>query len=89
MSVIVKGMGMPETCVDCDMCEYSICAITNTYCGARYTKRNFDCPLLPLPDEHGRLIDADKLLKDSGLASHTWIDKAPTVVPAERGKNEL
>lgn len=48
--------------------------------------RDTDCPLIPLPSEHGRLIDADKLLKDNGLVSHTWIDKAPTVVSAEGGK---
>ena len=55
MSVIVKGMKMPENCAVCDMmygCEFSIAM----------KKRPFDCPLIEVP-EHGRLIDADYLIK--------------------------
>lgn len=55
MSVIVKGMEMPKNCTGCPIC-----------CGLHYQHRDEkgrrpDCPLVELPEKHGRLVDADKL----------------------------
>ena len=62
MSVIVKGMNVPDTCGDC--CLYS--HIDNV-CQYDNTDMNYDdnrppwCPLVELPEKHGRLIDGDGL----------------------------
>ena len=65
MSVIVKGMRMPSSCLECnflatdnegvDYCS----AVMVDICG-EYPKLE-DCPLVELPTPHGRLLDADKL----------------------------
>ena len=59
MSVLVKGMEMPDSCYHCKIAES---------CGhyiANYTdRRHPDCPLITLPDKHGRLVDADALCED-------------------------
>lgn len=94
MSILVKGMGMPERCADCPMCyDFIRCRLLEK------SFKEFDCveyrweycPLVELP-KHGRLIDADKLpvstfCSMSGLAfKHVWLDNienAPTVIEAE------
>ncbi len=50
MSILIKGIEMPKTCVECYMCHYSICVITETDCNARYSRRNDDCPLVDVKD---------------------------------------
>lgn len=55
MSVIVKGMEMPQNCIEC-----------HVRCRLYLNGRKFrhpDCPLIEIPTPHGRLIDADKLLE--------------------------
>lgn len=89
MSIVIQGMEMPKTCDDCFLplryCPYAM-------------KENGECPIIPLPEGHGRLIDADELLMDacevcevcgdgftiSGF-SREQIENAPTIVPAEGG----
>lgn len=66
MSVIVKGMQMPPTCSECRMrTDYDFCsAMPKEFCG--YTndiRRPEWCPLVELPEKHGRLIDAAELLE--------------------------
>ena len=72
MSVIIKGMEMPTCCFYCEMCyqdQDSEHCITSR-CAAQEHKEIFpdksvrddDCPLIEVPP-HGRLIDADALLK--------------------------
>lgn len=52
MSVVVLGMEIPKSCESCGIpCELWI----RHKVGQRYP----DCPLRPLPEKHGRLIDAD------------------------------
>ena len=69
MSILIKGMEMPTSCGDCkafvcykqwagDMGD-CFCGITKE--DAKEKEKNADCPLVPVPD-HGRLIDADKLM---------------------------
>lgn len=72
MSVIVKGMEMPDTCEEC---RISIEVGSDMHCPlfAGDSPRDFGrkadcgfelrpdwCPLRPLPEKHGRLISADE-----------------------------
>ena len=87
MSILIKGMEMPKSCGECaikswdgedDVCPFS--GISALSIG-----RQDDCPLVPVPD-HGRLIDADNLMKLEVIPSDNWvfraIEKAPTIIPA-------
>lgn len=76
---------------------------TNTIISGRRSER-FDYILfnavntgIPLPKGHGRLIDADRLLKYNCIdvwTDHGWetkvsglsVDTAPTIIEAERGE---
>lgn len=60
MSVIIKGMQMPKDCFSCPLKEEGFCNITNAYAAQIY-KRNSDCPLVELPEHHGKLIDVDEM----------------------------
>ena len=51
---------MPEDCFTCQLKEEGFCNLTNELAND-ICKRNNDCPLIPLPEHHGRLIDADKM----------------------------
>ena len=74
MSVLVKGMEMPESCITCPLCE---CRNECAYCevGDKYlswdwderlrSSRNDHCPLTEVPP-HGRLIDADAMNEKYG-----------------------
>ena len=70
MSVLVKGMKMPEKCGSCDLfhAEYPMhCTVVKGHktVGAPYgMPRPEWCPLVELPEKHGRLIDADALADD-------------------------
>lgn len=102
MSVYIKGMEMPT---DCFHCRFAV----DGWCYA-YGKPNIDalandgrtnfCPLLPVPN-HGRLIDADAMLKEhySGSNDGKYIEKAgvinpllverlPTIIPADKEAGE-
>ncbi len=56
----IKGMEMPERCGVCRFGFLSECTITGSYIVTKI-ERNSDCPLVELPKQHGRLIDADHL----------------------------
>lgn len=97
MSVLIKGMDMPESCM---ICPYHAClgALMDEYgmLGAidevssrthNLNGRAKDCPLVEVP-KHGRLIDADKLME----LAQNYISKSvdcndiarfPTVIEAE------
>lgn len=92
MALIIRG-DMPKACnwFD-DSGKHRFCKV-NAFCDCRiYTrdKRPSDCPILgEIPDEHGRLVDGDKLLADHN-PNENWdymvleciIRNAPTVVEA-------
>ena len=99
--ILIRGMEMPK--YGCDHCFLR----TGNYCGrieknegvveyARKSERHPDCPLIPLPEGHGRLIDADALIKeidDRSMSDSDWwyedrIDEMPTIVPEEGGDEE-
>ena len=69
MSILIKGMDMPEHCYECLLRQGNCClllyeAIPPTVPLTRLD----DCPLIEIPTPHGRLIDADlfkEIIKDS------------------------
>lgn len=75
MSVLIKGMEMPESCLDCDFCSGIVMPDGSYFCDCPVIHggddvRHPDCPLVEI-----HIIDADEL-KES-------IDNAQTVVEAE------
>lgn len=69
MSVIVMGMEMPERCETCDLiCDddsgLEVCCCTGEIVDREEQARPRWCPLRPLPEKHGRLIE-DSHLKDT------------------------
>ena len=99
MSECVVRMEMPkDKCplmdMDKDWCH---CRIENKYCSFWESshKRPDWCPIIcALPENHGRLVDVDTLLRDveqyhvsEGKFQH-WLELQPTIVPAERRAND-
>ena len=68
MSIIVKGMKMPTTCTMCDLAHAMKTSdgSVRLACGVKgnwqdtYTHRHAWCPIVEIPEKHGRLIDADE-----------------------------
>ena len=95
MSVIVKGMEMPESCYRCPMAndDFYLCGATEKYLENDSEERRPDwCPLIELPP-HGRLIDADELVRIWTGAKFYGnikpiVDARPTVIEAEGERNE-
>ena len=99
MSVLVRGMEMPENCMDCKIKQYDeyeddcICPFSGVMCLS--IGRQDACPLVEVPTPHGRLIDADRLKADNPrhmdadvpyvteVTVEEIIDDAPTVIEAE------
>lgn len=110
MSVIVLGMEMPESCYTCKLgrlwddgshdCRISKGLWMEDY---PYTKdvRHAECPLRPLPEKHGRLVDvsplnfvsynsrwhSDNSFDDGVTFILEMLDNLPTIIEAE-GKYE-
>ena len=70
MGVYIKGMEMPKNCAECP-CR--MIGYTKDHCNVLGKFIDFvvgsegrreDCPLIEIPDGHGRLIDADALMND-------------------------
>ena len=90
MSIIIPGMEMPKNCWECP-CFVSdgwFCNLDDE-CRDVYDGRPDWCPLIELPPKHGRLIDADKLMRDvnkyhvsDGKFQH-WVEVQPTVIKEE------
>lgn len=67
MSVLIKNMKMPESCSRCllmvgTFCDVLVTDVDPFHDGAN--KRHASCPLIELPEKHGRLVDADDLIAD-------------------------
>ena len=94
MSIVIKGMEMP-ICRTCPVCDEKLfgnyCRITEEIVSFGF-ERGEKCPLIELPP-HGRLIDADALLKPKNqhvdVLADEWyvtvrtIESAPTILEAE------
>ena len=75
MSVLIKGMEMPECCDKCDFAQWSnihqTAMCTRLYYNPCFedfsreylTKRSECCPLVEVKEPHGRLIDADETVR--------------------------
>ena len=101
MSILIKGMKMPTSCLECRLYNDPWCMAKNrnqwrtAYNRPPNGERQNDCPLVPIPP-HGRLIDADTLigkLHDECLFDYEArsvvyadIQDALTIIPAEEGE---
>lgn len=99
MSILIKGMKMPMNCLMCQFHGFGgyknesiVCSLTGRSEGQLSNVP--DCPLVEVPFPHGRLIDADELLKRKGDAYDSGghllyavgtgsIMTAPTIIDAE------
>lgn len=87
MSVLIKGIEMPKSCFACDFYSGNECYLYSYGIPARYnynpdTKPEW-CELVEVPTPHGRLIDADELLKhktDHEMISTHLVWNAPTII---------
>ena len=93
MSVIVRGMEMPDNCLQCSFVRI---VSDHHYCGCNancmlgeyvgeYLEgvgRHEGCPLVELPREHGDLIDADSLKEqlDYYIREAGWDEKTNRVL---------
>lgn len=66
MSIILKGIDMPEIC---ELCPFWVMRTDGRWCRTLHKivdiskDRADDCPLVEISTPHGRLIDADELVK--------------------------
>lgn len=60
--LVIRGMEMPKNCYQCPSCdkENGKCQVLNDFI---FYDRPSWCPLVPLPEGHGDLIDRDALKK--------------------------
>ena len=95
MSILIKGMKMPKDCPYCPLAHWNF---KNEFTGCEIVKKYFSteemyadgrpdfCPLVEIPP-HGRLIDADALVKKQPipeLGAPRWlIEQAPTIIESE------
>lgn len=67
MSILIKGMKMPERCEDCVMYrhnaeyDYAYCRISYVNVLGHGNARLNNCPLIEVPTPHGRLIDEKQI----------------------------
>ena len=86
MSYIVKGAKMPTCCYECEMVSVGVDMYYCTAPGQNRKGYEFGtemeipktCPLIPLPSEHGELIDRDALLSDDEIVQILTIDTQRT-----------
>lgn len=103
--ILIRGMEMPKTCQICRTAKFDRIVGCEEWdrlsIAQRMYMRSETCPLVPLPEGHGRLIDADALIRDKSGEATLWcgyeyqdhsivfeedIKNAPTIIPAERAK---
>lgn len=65
MSVLIKGMEIPESCIECWFYVDKRCYLFSNGVPNRYNYDAFKkpkwCELIDVPTPHGRLIDADAI----------------------------
>lgn len=90
MSILIKGMEMPECCGYCPF-EYKNYCMAKPSLMVESTDRHPRCPLIPVPP-HGDLIDRDALMNHEVLfpmyggglpiVYSSYIRNASTIIPA-------
>ena len=83
MSVLIKGMKMPE---HCGYCRFSYDGICHALQRVKYPQdmkdgKLADCPLVEIPTPHGRLIDADRLLRTEIKHLYYHLPNGDTAIP--------
>lgn len=107
--ILIRGMEMPKDgCRDCIFVNRKwrgdVCPILKREVTGNVERGGFqtDCPLLPLPAGHGKIIDGDALWEnmtaeqivafEKGLAGtielFEMLEAASPIVPAEGGTND-
>lgn len=98
MSILIRGMEMPENCILCPLIdgEYGGCLVDGKGHGDPNSPEG--CPLVEVPTPHGRLGDLDHIAEFiSNMLKHedgnlkTWsdyevldmIESSPTIIEAE------
>lgn len=95
MSVLIKDMQKPDRCIDCpfmisrdnDDCILQSDAANELF--MNWDDMKLNCPLVELPEHHGKLIDADALAAESlmdgayGYVDTKQIYDAETIIEAE------
>ena len=94
MSVLVRGMKMPNDCPSCYLQYDGYCDVADKdvydYCDEG--KRPDWCPLIELPEKHDALIDRKVLCKDltrfydNERTARDLIYEQPVVIEAEEDK---
>ena len=92
MSILIKGVMIPKDCTSCPcfIDEYMYCNTVKRHISVTSDRPKF-CPLVEVPEPHGRLIDADALSKKAYHRQTLTtvadmindINNAPTVIEAE------
>lgn len=57
MGVYVKGMAMPKKCLWCPLMYIGFCQVTKTDVNSDLGRRADDCPLVEVPEPHGKLVE--------------------------------
>lgn len=105
MSVLIRGLSKPENCFSCPF--FDVYSPTRSSGDEDYQcdlfvsldywqasgKADKACPLVEISTPHGRLIDADALVKSMRGFSYAWgermndewIGEAPTIIESEDG----
>ena len=81
MSVVVLGMEMPGGCYICPLAtHYGCLAMMKIFSKlTNVAVRPKGCPLRPLPEKHGRLIDCDEFvaqMRERQEAAYAWMENA-------------
>jgi len=78
--ILIRGMEMPESCDKCRLFNECWCMALGiedwrkSYNKPEQGERLPDCPLVPLPEGHGRLIDADALIcEGADISDGYWV----------------
>lgn len=96
MGILIEGIEMPTTCGQCRIKNAIECDRWKLVRSV-VLDRHMDCPLSPVLEPHGRLIDSD-VLREKFPRPQDWmsiaqalvhitgiwaeIDNAPTIIPA-------
>ena len=92
---VIKDMEMPQNCQSCTFYNGLGCEATGRMFSLLYNvaTRRSDCPLIEVPELHGRLIDEKDIVpKDGYIIADGMacipvkdIANAPTAIPASGG----
>lgn len=94
MSLIIKGMQLPQSCSTCRFSYFTVgirkrCEISGDEVNPLIDCRETNCPLVEIPTPHGRLIDADRFLDwlkefhPNDVVIMSGVKNARTVIEAE------